>query len=77
MNGVDQGAGSGFRARGRRLHPGADVVRLSLDIAPAYPPEAKVTRWRREVVLDRRKGEVVLAEDWDRASRASPCASTS
>ena len=64
VNGVDQGAGSVFRARDVAFTPGRDVVRLSLDIAPAYPPEAKVTRWRREVVLDRKKGEVVLAEDW-------------
>jgi hypothetical protein len=43
---------------------GRDTVRLSLDIAPAYPPEAQVARWRREVTLDRKKGEVVLAEDF-------------
>ena len=39
-------------------------MRFSLDIAPAYPPEAKLTRWRREVALDRGKREVVLTEDW-------------
>ncbi len=43
---------------------GRETVRFSLDIAPAYPPEAKVARWRREVTLDRRKREVVLAEDY-------------
>jgi len=64
VNGVDQGAGAGFRARDVAFAPGREAVRLSLDIAPAYPPEAKVTRWRREVVLDRKKREVVLAEEF-------------
>ena len=60
----DQGAGAGFRARDVAFAPGREAVRLSLDIAPAYPPEAKVTRWRREVVLDRKRREVVLAEEF-------------
>jgi len=64
VNGVDQGAGAEFRARDVVFTPGRDAVRFSLDIAPAYPTEAKVTRWRREVTLDRKKGEVVLAEDY-------------
>jgi hypothetical protein len=64
INGVDQGAGAEFRARDVVFTPGRDAVRFSLDIAPAYPTEAKVTRWRREVTLDRKKGEVVLAEDY-------------
>jgi hypothetical protein len=64
VNGVDQGAGAEFRARDVAFAPGRDAIRLSLDIAPAWPPEAKVARWRREVTLDRRKREVVLAEDY-------------
>jgi hypothetical protein len=64
VNGVDQGAGPAFRAKDVVFTPGRDAVRFSLDIAPAYPAEAKVTRWRREVTLDRKKGEVVLAEDY-------------
>ena len=64
VNGLDQGAGAEFRAHQVAFAPGRDTVRFSLDIAPAYPPEAKVTRWRREVTLDRKKREVVLAEDY-------------
>jgi hypothetical protein len=64
IGGLDQGAGAGFRARDVVFTPGRETVRLSLDIAPAYPPEAKVTRWRRDVTLDRKKGEVVLAEEY-------------
>ena len=64
VNGLDQGAGAEFRAHQVAFAPGRDTVRFSLDIAPAYPPEAKVARWRREVTLDRKKREVVLAEDY-------------
>jgi len=64
VNGFDQEAGAEHRARDVVFKPGRDAVRLSLDLAPAYPVEARVTRWRREVTLDRRKGEVVLAEDY-------------
>ncbi|HSD66997.1 MAG TPA: heparinase II/III family protein [Vicinamibacteria bacterium] len=62
INGLDQAAGAEFRARDVVFTPGRDAVRLSLDIAPAYPKEAKVTSWRREVSLDRKKREVVLVE---------------
>jgi hypothetical protein len=64
INGFDQAAGQAFRARDVVFRPGADAVSLSLDIAPAYPAEAGATRWRRDVTLDRRRGEVTLAEDW-------------
>jgi Heparinase II/III-like protein len=62
INGADQGAGREFRARDVAFAPGRDAVRFSLDIAPAYPAEARVEAWRREVTLDRRRREVVLAE---------------
>jgi hypothetical protein len=64
INGLDQKDGAGFRARDVVFSSRPEAVRFSLDIAPAYPPEAKVTRWRREVTLDRRKREIVLAEDY-------------
>ena len=47
VNGLDQGAGAEFRAREVSFSPGRDVVRFSLDIAPAWPSEGKVARWRR------------------------------
>ena len=72
INGVDQGAGAGFRAADVTFSSRPGAVRLSLDIAPAYPPEAKVARWRREVTLDRRKREVVLAEDYALAEAREP-----
>ena len=72
INGLDQKDGAAFRARDVAFTPGRDAVRLSLDLAPAYPPEAKVTRWRREVTLDRRRREVVLAEDWTLGESREP-----
>jgi hypothetical protein len=64
VNGLDQKDGADFRAREVVFAPGRGAVRFSLDLAPAYPPEARILRWRREVTLDRKKREVVLAEDW-------------
>ena len=52
-------------ARGTSPSPrGATPCASRSTSPPPIPPEAKVTRWRREVTLDRRKREVVLAEDW-------------
>jgi hypothetical protein len=62
INGLDQAAGRAFAARDVVFSPGRDSLRLSLDLARAWPAEAGVARWRREVALDRRKREVVLAE---------------
>ena len=64
INGFDQRDGREFRARDVAFSSRPEAVRFSLDIAPAYPPEAKVARWRREVTLDRKKREVVLAEEY-------------
>jgi hypothetical protein len=40
------------------------VVRFTADLAPAWPASAQVTRWTREVTLDRRRREVAIAEDF-------------
>ena len=64
VNGADQRAGAAFRARGVSFAASPAAVRLSLDIAPAWAADAGVTRYRREVTLDRRRGEIALAEDY-------------
>ena len=64
VNGADQQDGASFRARDVSFSATPASVRLSLDLAAAYPPEAQVARYRREVTLDRRRGEVVLAEEY-------------
>jgi Heparinase II/III-like protein len=37
---------------------------MTMNLATAYPPEAGVTRWMREVALDRRAGTVRLTEQF-------------
>jgi hypothetical protein len=64
VNGEDQSDGEAYRARDVTFAATPGSSRLSLDIAPAYPEKAQVERFRREVTLDRRRREVVLAEDY-------------
>ncbi len=64
VNGADQAAGEAFGARDVSLVAAPAAVRLGLDLAPAWPATAGVTRYRREVTLDRKRGEVALAEDF-------------
>src|SRR2546430_8334018 len=62
INGVIQGAGREFQAKGVSFNETANRVTLSADIASAYPAEAAVRRWQRRVTLDR-KASVVELED--------------
>jgi hypothetical protein len=62
INGVMQGAGRDFQAKGVSFNETADRVVFSTDIAPAYPAAAAVQRWQRRVTLDR-KGKAVELED--------------
>lgn len=65
VRGVEQRAGAGFRARDAvwRTEPGSAA--LSLDIAPAYPPEAGIRSWRRTVRLLRGPAPAVeVVEDF-------------
>jgi hypothetical protein len=72
INGRDQGTGREFRARDVAFAPGRDRVRFSLDIAPAWPAEARVASWRREVTLDRERREIVLGERFALAAAREP-----
>jgi hypothetical protein len=64
INGVEQSAGAEFRARDVSFVSRGGSVRFSLDIAPAWPSSAGVERWVREITLDRRRGQVTLAESY-------------
>jgi hypothetical protein len=64
LNGADQRDGEAHRAREVAFAASPAAVRLSLDVAPAWAADAGVTRYRRDVSLDRRRGEIVLAEDY-------------
>ncbi|WP_081722130.1 heparinase II/III domain-containing protein [Geminisphaera colitermitum] len=62
INGHEQRAGMSFRAREVSFaEEGAERVRMTMDIAPAYPAEARVEKWQRTVLLHR--GEAVTIED--------------
>jgi hypothetical protein len=72
INGMDQGAGIAFRARDVVFESGPQAIRLSLDIAPAWPAEAQVTRWLRTVSLDRARQEVTIDEEFALAAAREP-----
>lgn len=64
INGVLQSAGREFAARDVAYRATADAAELTMDLAPAWPAEAKVARWRRTVRLERGR-EVMLTEDFE------------
>jgi hypothetical protein len=51
VDGVMQAPGRNFAARDVTYQAGEDAVTFSLDIAGAYPPEAKLARWKRTISL--------------------------
>lgn len=53
IDGYQQQVGRQFAARAVAAEVGAATVRLSLDLAGAYPAEAGVRHWRRTVTLER------------------------
>jgi hypothetical protein len=72
INGTDQAAGAAFRARDVAFRATPQAVRFSLDIAPAWPTGAQVTRWVRTVTLDRARREVAIEEDYALAAAREP-----
>jgi hypothetical protein len=64
INGADQAVGKAHAARDVRFSATPALVRFTADLAPAWPASARVTRWTREVSLDRRRREVAIAEDF-------------
>jgi len=61
VNGVMQMNGRAFQARDVRYKADAARAALELDIAGAYPPEARIGSWKRRLVLER--GERIVIED--------------
>jgi hypothetical protein len=45
------------------LGPGA--AQLSMNIAAAYPPQARIRSWRRTIRLDRDADKVLIEDSWD------------
>jgi hypothetical protein len=60
--GVMQQDGAGFGARAVHVNLGAELAEISMDIAGAYPPSAKVRRYLRHIRL--LKGHGVEIEDF-------------
>lgn len=69
IGGVMQHNGVRFRATDRRYSSNGDRATYSFNIADAYPEEAGVKSWVRNVTLDRKLNKVVVEENFqlDRA----------
>jgi hypothetical protein len=63
INGIMQGAGREFQAKGVSFNETASRITFSADIAAAYPAEAAVQRWQRRVTLDRGGAPAVEVQD--------------
>jgi hypothetical protein len=63
INGVQQKAGREYAASKLNFSSNARQVKFSLDLAKAYPSEASVNSWSRELKLDRGK-RLVLSEKY-------------
>ncbi len=61
VNGVQQKDGPQYRAGAVNYHATAKRAELVLDLAKAYPPEAKVASWQRTLNLERGRA-VILKE---------------
>ncbi len=55
INGVQQHEGAKYAAKKVQFNAAASSVKFSLDIAAAYPPEARVRSWERSYLLNRGK----------------------
>ncbi len=76
INGMEQRDGREYRATDV-VHTGSEagkegVSSLTLDIAKAYPAEAQVRTWKRQVVLDRTDNRVTIEDCFDMDSTSRP-----
>ncbi|TVQ26852.1 MAG: hypothetical protein EA383_04445, partial [Spirochaetaceae bacterium] len=62
VDGVEQAPGFAHCASDVDYRSDKDAVRFSLDIASAYPPEAGIASWRRDVALERHEQVTVTDE---------------
>lgn len=64
INGEMQQYGSRFCARNMEYRESRSRVSLSMDIAGAYGQEARVKSWQREFILDRRRSQVRILDQY-------------
>jgi hypothetical protein len=67
IGGVMQHDGMKFEASEVRYRSNDAGAGMTMNLATAYPDEAGVKRWMREVLLDRKAGNVRLTEDFELA----------
>lgn len=63
INGVMQSAGRAFAARDVKYQADEKLAELRMDLAPAYPPSAQVSRWLRTLRLNRSQGQSIEITD--------------
>ncbi|MGE5567607.1 MAG: heparinase II/III family protein [Rhodospirillales bacterium] len=64
IDGVMQSAGRRFAARDVVCRSDDSAAEFRLDIAAAYPPEARLESWGRTLRLDRGKNQIELADEY-------------
>lgn len=62
LNGIEQAPGKQWAARQVQCEPGDPRVQLTLDLAGAYPAEARVESYQRQLALDRAAGCVTCVD---------------
>ena len=64
INNVMQSAGRKFAASDVRYQANDTAVEFQLNMATAYPPEARLERWNRTLRLHRTKNEIELLDEY-------------
>jgi hypothetical protein len=62
INGINQKNGSEYKSANASFKADRKASSFSLDIAPAYPPEAQIRKWMRSVTLERNRRIVIRDE---------------
>ncbi|MCP5119056.1 MAG: hypothetical protein GY953_50275 [bacterium] len=76
IDGHMQAAGREFQADDVSYHASDDTAEFALDIAPAYPTEAGVESWKRNVTLHRRDDQVTVADSYSLARQPAKITQT-
>ena len=64
INGCEQHDGREYKALGAEHTANDTASILTLDIAKAYPKEAQAERWKRSIVMNRKRDRVEVTEDF-------------
>ena len=64
INGIGQKEGRSFEAGNVTCQMNEKSATLQMDLAMAYPKEAKINKWLRTLTLQRDKEKIILADDY-------------